>query len=138
MVVGMRERGGAVRAEIAADQTEETLGQIVRKHVDQNAEMLCADEFPSYNQLALDYKPERINHQMEYVRGQVHTNSIESFWNILKRGIIGSFHKVSVKYLPSYLNEFTYRFSHTRNGNGVDLWRTVLNNGLISYPESKG
>jgi hypothetical protein len=97
-----------------------------------NAEMGCADDLSSYDILDKYYRPERVNHSKgEYARGEVHTNSIESFWNILKRGIIGSYHKVSVKYLPNYLREFTYRFTHTRNGNGVDLWRAVLGNALI-------
>ncbi len=132
MVVGVRERGCAVRAEVAKDATGNTVCKIVRRYVDPKAKMLCIDQFPSYNQLARDYRPERIDHEIEYVRGQVHTNSIESFWNILKRGIMGSYHKVSVKYLPFYLKEFTYRFSHTRNRNGVGLWKTVLVNGLTA------
>jgi transposase-like protein len=51
----------------------------------------------------------------EYVRGNVHTNSIESFWALLKRGIVGSYHNVSKKYLPFYLNEFSYRFNNRKN-----------------------
>jgi len=138
MVVGVRERGGDVRAEIAKDQTANTLCAIVRRHVHPDAQMVIADEFPSYNALALDYRRDRINHQIAYVQGLIHTNSIESFWNILRRGVIGSYHKVSVKYLPNYLNEFCYRFSHTRGGNGVNLWKAVLANALIFDPKQKG
>lgn len=50
----------------------------------------------------------------EYVRGRVHTQSIESFWSLLKRGIISNFHKVSAKYLPLYLNEFSFQFSNRK------------------------
>ena len=88
------------------------------------------DEAPQFHMLAPDYNPETVNHgRKEYVRGIVHTNSIESFWNILKRGIIGSYHKVSVKWLPRYLNEFCYRFSHTHGGNSVGLWKQILESG---------
>jgi len=138
MVVGVRQRAGSVRAEIAADQKAKTLLQIVRRHVSMNAEMVCADDLSSYDILNKYYRPERVNHSKgEYARGEVHTNSMESFWNILKRGIIGSYHKVSVKYLPNYLREFTYRFSHTRNGNGVGLWQNILGNALVFYPNNQ-
>ena len=50
-----------------------------------------------------------------YVRGIVHTNTIESFWSLLKRGVMGSFHKVSATYLPLYLAEFSFRFNHRKN-----------------------
>lgn len=55
--------------------------------------------------------------QHEYVRGEVHTNSIESFWALLKRGVIGTYHNVSAKYLPLYLNEFQFRFNNRREAN---------------------
>jgi hypothetical protein len=51
----------------------------------------------------------------EYVRGEVHTNNIESFWSLLKRGIMGSFHHVKKDYLPLYLNEFSYRHNNRKN-----------------------
>jgi transposase-like protein len=58
---------------------------------------------------------EAVNHsQNEYVRGEVHTNNIESFWALLKRGVIGTYQHVSKKYLPLYLNEFRFRFNNRR------------------------
>jgi transposase-like protein len=55
---------------------------------------------------------ESVSHSKgEYVRGNVHTNSIESFWALLKRGVIGTYHQVSAEYLPLYLNEFTFRYN---------------------------
>ena len=57
----------------------------------------------------------------EYVRGAVHTGSIDSFWALLKRGIIGTFHKVSTDYLPLYVNEFSFRFNNRDNADIFDL-----------------
>lgn len=131
MVVGVRERGGFIHVELGKDTSSKTLCSIVRKHVDKDCEMLCTDELPSYGQLANDYRREKVNHLHQYVRGQVHVNSVETFWAILKRGFMGTFHRVSVKYLSEYLNEFTFRFNHARNSNGVGLWKKVLANGLI-------
>jgi transposase-like protein len=127
-VVGVLERNGSVKAQPVEDMSSKTISRIVKKYVDPKAIMVCADEFLSYNQLALEYNLKRINHQIEYVNGQIHTQGIENFWSILKRGIVGVYHKVSTQYLPLYLNEFTFRYSH----NGTpDLFLQVLKNGLI-------
>ena len=57
-----------------------------------------------------------VNHTRgEYVRGSVHTNNIESFWSLIKRGVIGTYHHVSKDYLPLYLNEFSWRFNNRKN-----------------------
>ena len=67
---------------------------------------------------------EVINHSDRvYVRGIVHTNSIEGFWALLKRGIMGTYHNVSKKYLPLYLNEFQWRFNHRKDS---DIFITAL------------
>ncbi len=133
VVLGIRERGGGVRTEMPPDLKMKTISKLVRKHVSTKAMMVCTDDLSSYDILARWYEPHKVNHSKgEYVRELAHTNSMESFWNVLKRGIIGSYHKVSVGYLPLYLNEFCYRFAHTRNGNGVGLWEEVLGNALAA------
>ena len=59
---------------------------------------------------------EHVDHKaLEYVRGEVHTNNLESFWSLLKRGVIGTFHNVSKDYLPLYLNEFAFRHNEREN-----------------------
>lgn len=68
-----------------------------------------------------------INHSISYADGWIHTNSIESFWALLKRGIVGQFHKVSVRHLPKYLSEFSYRFNHRDSKDVFDL---TLRKGL--------
>jgi hypothetical protein len=84
--------------------------------------LLTTDEHPAYGKLNKEYPHEIIQHRdNEYVRGIVHTNSIESFWALLKRGIMGSFHHVSKKYLPLYLAEFTFRHNHRKDANMFDL-----------------
>jgi len=129
IVFGMRERNGKLHVQLIPDVSARTVCGIIRKHVRKDAEMLCTDEFPSYNQLAIDYNLKRINHEIEYVNGQVHTNGIESFWAILKRAFIGTHHKMSAKYLPLYLNEFTFRFN--RNGHS-NMFKTVLSNAIAA------
>ena len=72
------------------------------------------DEYTAYNGMKAIIKHEQINHTYEYVNGNIHTNTIESFWALLKRGIIGQFHKVSKHYLQNYLGEFEYRYNRRK------------------------
>jgi transposase-like protein len=76
--------------------------------------LVATDEFKGYDRLrAMGYPHESVDHNAgEYVRGQVPTQTLESFWSLLKRGIVGTFHRVSVDHLPLYLNEFSFRFNH--------------------------
>lgn len=72
----------------------------------------------------MGYKHQRVDHKAEeYVRENVHTNSIESFWSLLKRGIIGTYHQVSKDYLPLYLNELTFRANERHN---PDIFRKLI------------
>jgi IS1 family transposase len=115
-VIGAIERKGNVVCKIIGDADAETLSGFVRKTVSEKVDLVATDENPSYN-----YIDRRIDHQAvkhgagEYVRGEVHTNNIESFWSLLKRGVIGSFHHVSKGYLPLYLAEFTFRHNHRKH-----------------------
>ena len=75
--------------------------------------MLATDEHPSYRKLKDTYPHGFVRHSWgEYVNGTVHTQTIDGFWSLLKRGIMGSFHKVSRKYLPLYVAEFTWRYNN--------------------------
>ncbi len=115
VVLGIRERKGPLRLVKIADNKKATLYEAISKHVDRNAERIMTDEWPAYNFKLTQYH--RVPHQTvrhianEYVRGDVHTNTIESAFSLLKRAVIGTYHQLSIKHLQRYLNEFGYRFS---------------------------
>jgi transposase-like protein len=74
---------------------------------------LYTDHALTYRTLDKDYDSEQVNHIIgEYVRGDVHTNSIEGFWSLFKRGVIGQYHSISVKHLRRYLDESAFRFNN--------------------------
>lgn len=112
-VVGMVERGGNVKASQATKETlkAKDLNELIRKNIDADNAALITDEYRGYNGAANILPHFTINHQEAYADGLVHTNHIEGFWAIVKRGIVGQFHKVSAKYLSKYLDEFCYRYN---------------------------
>jgi len=118
-VIGAIARKGGVICQMIENTDTATLDSFVRKAVDrEKVELIATDEHSGYRLLglggkALNYPHEFVRHSAgEYVRGVVHTNSIESFWSLFKRGIMGSYHKASKKYLPLYLAEFQFRFNN--------------------------
>lgn len=118
-VVALVERGGFVRAERMANVTGRELKGAIRRHVDPSA-TLMTDSFASYRGLDREYAGHfTVNHMDEYVRGEVHTNTAENFFSILKRGIDGVYHHVSEAHLGRYLGEFTFRYNN-RIANGID------------------
>jgi len=111
-VVGIAQRQGRVKAVLADDASMSTLNGIVKEHVLPGA-IVFTDEWTGYNGLeGRGYQHHRINHSAKvYVSGDVHTNTIEGFWSLVKRGIGGVYHNVGRNYLQSYLNEFTFRYN---------------------------
>lgn len=123
-VVGMIERGGKVRAQVVTKKNlrSKGLSSLVRRHVDIANSTLITDEYGGYIGIKTFMPHKTINHSVWYVADDgTHTNSIESFWALLKRGIVGQYHKVSLRHLPSYINEFSYRFNHRNTANVFDL-----------------
>jgi transposase-like protein len=116
-VIGAIARKGNVVCQIIEDTDAATLNRFVRKAVSGNVDLVATDDFGGYHYLnALGYPHETVSHsQGEYVRGKVHTNNIENFWSLLKRGIVGTYHHVSKKYLPLYLAEFQFRHNNRKN-----------------------
>jgi len=109
IVFGIVERAGNVFTKIVPDTRRNTLEPIVRKMVREGS-VISTDEAPAYGDLKHGYEHAALNHRAdEWVRGKHHTNSIESFWSILKRSIRGTHISVSAKHLPKYLGEFEYR-----------------------------
>jgi len=120
-VVGMVERGVSVKT-IATSKFElkgKDLKKLVRKHIDLEETILVTDEYKGYLGMKNLICHLSVNHQKTFADGDVHTNTIESFWAILKRGMIGQFHKVSKKYLQNYLHEFEYRYNRRNAVNSV-------------------
>jgi transposase-like protein len=112
-VMGMVERGGRVKALTVPDVTAKTLCGNVREYVLPESTVFT-DEYASYNTLAEGrrYTHKRINHSEKvYVMGNIHTNTIEGFWSLVKRGIGGVYHSVGKEYLQSYLNEYSFRYN---------------------------
>ncbi|MCC7180098.1 MAG: IS1595 family transposase [Acidobacteria bacterium] len=116
-VIGAISRKGNVVCRIIERTDERTLTGFVEETVSQSVRLLATDEHGGYMTLSEGgYRHQVIRHSRdEYVRGIVHTNSMESFWSLLKRGVMGTYHNVSRKYLPLYLNEFTFRHNNRKN-----------------------
>lgn len=128
-VVGMVDRKGSVKAAKATKDTlkSKDLNELIRKHINPAESVLITDEYRGYNKAASILPHARINHSIEYVNGLIHTNTIELFWAIVKRGIIGQFHKVSAKYLDMYLDEFCYRYNARENDSSILFCNTIAN-----------
>jgi len=115
-VIGIVQRQGKVMARTIPNIKRSTLLPYIAEHIAPDT-VLYTDEFPSYDHITrFGYKHKRIQHSAKvYVSGQVHTNNIENFWSLIKRGISGVYHAVSPKYLQSYLNEYAFRYNHRRD-----------------------
>src|SRR5207302_991621 len=95
--------------------------KFVRENVEVSDAMLITDEFSGYVTIKTFMAHAVINHQISYADGEIHTNSIEGFWGLLKRGIMGQYHKVSIRHLHQYITEFCYRYNHRKNPALFDL-----------------
>lgn len=124
VVVGAVQRKGNVVARVIDHLDTQTMNRFVRETVSEKVSLLSTDEYKSYRQLDRWYPHGFVSHgRDEYVHGLIHTNTIEGFWSMVKRGIMGTFHKVSHKYLPLYVNEFEFRYNNRAN---ADIFRTAI------------
>lgn len=111
-VLGILERDGKVYAVPVKDTKAQTILPIMVAKVDAGA-TVYTDEYRSYSTLHKNFNHEFVRHSAnEYVSGNVHTNNIENFWSLLKRGLDGIYHHVSDKHLGRYVNEFTFRYNN--------------------------
>ena len=111
-VIGMVERKGNIIATVVSDVKKTTVMPLVNKQV-VPLTTVYTDDYSLYDALPYVYPHQRVNHaKKEYVVGKVHTNTIESFWSLAKRGIDGTNHAVSPKYLQGYINAYGFRWNH--------------------------
>lgn len=116
-VAGAVQRGGSIRLEVIPNIRRQTLHRFIAKHTKPDTEAIYTDELASYLGVAdHDTRHETVNHrEHEWVNGKVHTNTVESVWSLLKRSIIGAYHKISAKHLDAYLDELEWRFNNRHN-----------------------
>lgn len=124
IVIGAAERKGNIVARVIENTQTETFERFVREVVSTDVSLLNTDEHSGYRRLSPDYPHHAVRHQAKnYVVGAIHTNTIEGFWSLIKRGIVGTYHKVSRKYLPLYVAEFQFRYNNREN---PDIFGTAV------------
>jgi len=114
MVMGILERGGKVRTMVVSSRKRHALQAEVRKHVAAGA-ALYTDALMSYDGLATDYAHQVVDHASKYVDGRIHTNGLENFWSLLKRGINGTYVSVEPFHLFRYLDEQAFRYNNRKD-----------------------
>jgi transposase-like protein len=134
-VLGIRQRNGELRLFHAKNVTGRSLERFIRKNVSENVEIIFTDDLYTYRgitkRMGMRGKHQVIRHRKgEYVRGEAHTNSIESAFSLFKRGLRGSWHKLSPKHLQAYLEEMCFRFNRR---NSCDLFVDTLRH-MITAP----
>ena len=125
IAMGALQRGGEVRLQTVKCGNRQTLHDFIHSKTHDECPAIYTDENPAYNGIAdSNTRHETFNHSAEeWVNGDVHTNGIESVWSLLKRSVIGTYHKISVKHLDAYLGELEHRFN---NRNNQFLFRDTL------------
>ncbi|MFD2588827.1 IS1595 family transposase [Croceitalea marina] len=111
-IIGIIERDGKVALKHVSGETTNIMVDFVKTHVPADS-TIYSDEAAAYKQLKKTYKHDNVKHSLNiYVEGQVHTNTIENFWSVLKRGLYGVYHQVSDKHISRYLDEYAARFNN--------------------------
>jgi transposase-like protein len=136
-VFGMVEReSGEVRTEVVRNTWTETLAPIVVQNVSTTA-TLMTDGANYYHALKKAYQLHSVSHVTgEYVRGNAHTNTIEGFWSLFKRGVLGIYHSISPKHMNKYLDEFEFRYNRQKEQGQSRINSLITkSNGYLSYKE---
>lgn len=132
VVLGMVERGGRLRLVPIADSKIEIIEPVLDKHVSPDA-TLHTDGHPTYHIIGQrKFTHRAIDHTRSYAIGDLHTNTVENAFSLLKRGIYGTYHKVSIKHLARYCNEFSYRFN--RRDQQLQMFNATLKELLKAKP----
>ncbi len=131
-VVGIVERNGNVIAKVMSTLTSKDLMGLLKKTVKTEGSTLMTDDYRAYSKMNELIEHFSINHSAkEYVRGAIHTNTIEGFWSIIKNGIRGQYHVLSKKYLPFYLAEFCYRYNR-RKDSSDEVFEETIDNTVVN------
>jgi transposase-like protein len=125
IVFGMVERGGRVRASHVGTRSKSELQAIIREQVAAGS-AIFSDELKSHDGLDDTYQHGVINHAIEYVNGNIHTNGMENFWSLLKRGLHGTYVSVEPFHLFRYIDEQAFRFNNRKDMNDGDRFATVM------------
>lgn len=139
VVVGIRKRNGDLRFFHAEDAKTGTLAKYIQENISEDVDVIVTDELAAYPRALgkLRDRHETVNHwRKEYVRlgTDIHTNTIESAFSLLKRGIIGSWHRISAKHLQSYCNEMAFRFNRRKNSNlFLDTLRHMVTAPVLTF-----
>ena len=123
--MGIIERGGKVRTVVVDNRKKKSLQAEVYKHVEAGS-ALYSDALRSYDVLAGKYAHQVIDHAVAYVDGQVHTNTLENFWSLLKRGLSGTYVSVEPFHLFRYLDEQAYRYNNRKDTSDFDRFKTAV------------
>jgi IS1 family transposase len=124
-VIGAVSRKGNVIARVINNLKASTLEDFVREAVSAKVSLLCTDQWAGYKRLNKDFPHATVDHAKgQYVIGAIHTQTIEGFWSIFKRGVMGTFHKMNAKYMPLYIAEFQFRYNNRGN---MDIFGTAIN-----------
>lgn len=136
IVIGIRQRDGELRFFHASDVKQGTVAKYIRENISEDVDVLVTDEHPVYPYAIAEAgveqgKHKRIQHKSQiYVQGNVHTNTVENAFSLLKRGIMGTWHRISAKHLPAYLDEMTFRFNRRKRS---DLFLDTLRH-MVTAP----
>jgi transposase-like protein len=137
VVIGIRQRGGDLRFFHAQDAKSGTLAKYIKENVSTDVEVIVTDEWAAYPKAMIKSgihgtKHKTIRHKDRvYVDGDIHTNTVESAFSLLKRGIIGTWHRLSAKHLQAYLDEMTFRFDRRKRS---DLFLDTLRHMVTADP----
>lgn len=126
-VVGIVQRDGNVVAEVMQTLTARNLKKMVQEHVKEEKAVLLTDDYSGYKRFSDIIEHIKVDHQRMWSYKGINTNSIESFWAIIKRGIIGQYHQVSPKYLPNYVAEFVFKYNNRKED---DMFETLVQNAM--------
>jgi transposase-like protein len=140
IVIGLRQRGGDVRFFHARDAKSGTLAQYIKENISADVDVMMTDDFGAYpyamEKSGVGRKRHKtINHSSgHYVDGDIHTNTVENAFSLLKRGIIGSWHKISAKHLPAYLAEMEFRFNRRKRSDlFIDTLRHMITAPVLTF-----